>query len=130
MTLTPGQHAVARLYAAGLPRAEIGRRLGIAPATVHVHLSRIHDRTGIDSRRAMAAALPTCEVAIRRRMNALGIPVGAPVEIIGGIYAGRRGTFLRVANSDQVTIQVGGGTFALRAAFVRAAGTEASGVTQ
>ena len=126
MILTPAQHAVARLYAAGLPRAEIGRRLGIAPATVHVHLSRIYDRTGIDSRRAMAAALPTCKVAIRRPMNALGIPVGAPVEITGGIYAGRTGTFVRVANSDQVTIRVGGGTFALRAKFVRAADSAAA----
>jgi DNA-binding CsgD family transcriptional regulator len=123
MILTPAQHAVARLYAAGLPRAEIGRRLGIKVGTVDKHMRSARAKLAVDSRRALAAALPQCIVGIgpRGKRSRLGYLIGDPLEVVGGAYAGRQARYVGHANSTQIRVQVGGATVALRVKHIRAA---------
>ena len=54
-TLTEREHEVAALLAAGLSNKEIATRLFISVATVKDHVHHILERTGLDSRAAVAA---------------------------------------------------------------------------
>ncbi|MFK7989772.1 MAG: LuxR C-terminal-related transcriptional regulator [Sandaracinaceae bacterium] len=53
--LTPREQEVAGLLAVGLRNKDIGLALGIALGTVKDHVHRILDKTGLDSRAAVAA---------------------------------------------------------------------------
>ncbi|MCA1842102.1 MAG: LuxR C-terminal-related transcriptional regulator, partial [Actinobacteria bacterium] len=53
-SLTPTELDVVALAARGLPNAEIGNRLFIAPGTVKVHLHRIYTKLGIANRTELA----------------------------------------------------------------------------
>ena len=77
--LTPRQHDVLRLYAAGHPRAEIGRRLGIAIGTVDVYIAKARNRLKFGSRREAAAALLEVRVGCVWRSNGLGLRRGDAV---------------------------------------------------
>jgi DNA-binding CsgD family transcriptional regulator len=55
--LTPTEHDVVKLAAAGLTNKEIARRLSIAVHTVEVHLSRAYLKLGVRSRSQLAARL-------------------------------------------------------------------------
>lgn len=55
-TLTPRQREVAELLATGLRNKDIALALGIRLATVKDHVHAILERTGLDSRAAVAAA--------------------------------------------------------------------------
>jgi DNA-binding CsgD family transcriptional regulator len=50
--LTPRQHALIRLLAAGHTNAQIARRLGITEATVRTHLKTIYQRLNVTNRTA------------------------------------------------------------------------------
>lgn len=52
--LTPREHEVASLVAAGLRNKDIAIALGITVATVKDHVHRILEKTGVDSRTAVA----------------------------------------------------------------------------
>lgn len=54
--LTPRQHQVAALVATGLRNKDIALALGIGVGTVKDHVHAILERTGLDSRAAVAAA--------------------------------------------------------------------------
>jgi DNA-binding CsgD family transcriptional regulator len=118
--LTPRQHDVMRLYAAGHPRAEISRRLGIAIGTIDVYIAKARNRLGFESRRECAAMLEHVRVDCVWRSNGLGIRRGDAVRVTGGRYAGRVGTFWRIANATQAYVVIGGGRFALRKDFIEA----------
>lgn len=119
MKLSPAQYEVARLRAAAVPRHEIARRLGIALNTVDQHSLAARRRLGVESRRALSQALPDVTVVATVRRNRYGYAMGDELEVIGGLYAGRRGRFAGVANSRQVKVRIGGGVFALMAWNVR-----------
>jgi DNA-binding CsgD family transcriptional regulator len=57
--LTPTEHDVIELAAAGLTNKEIARRLSIAVHTVEVHLSRAYVKLGVRSRSQLAASRGT-----------------------------------------------------------------------
>lgn len=118
--LTPRQHAVARLYAAGHPRAEIGRRLALSLSTVDQHVRAARARLGVRSRRAMAIVLPDARIACARSgaLSAQGWVPGDVVRVVGGRYAGRVGVYLRRANAAQVYVRIGGAVVAPNRAFV------------
>lgn len=61
MTLTPRQTTVARLAAAGLTDKEIAREIGIAPATVKIHVRAARDKLG--ARRRAAIGVKLAEIA-------------------------------------------------------------------
>jgi len=119
MKVTPAQFQAARLRAAGLPRTEVARRLGITPSTVDQHTLAAMRRLGVDSRRALPAALLDCQVGATWRRNRFGWKPGDQMQITGGRYAGRVGTFVSCANSDQVHVRVGGGVFALAVKYLQ-----------
>jgi len=50
--LTPRQHDLLRLLAAGHTNSQIARRLGISAGTVRTHLENIYDKLGVSSRTA------------------------------------------------------------------------------
>ena len=50
--LTPRQHDLLRLLAAGHTNSQIARRLGISAGTVRTHLENIYDKFGVSSRTA------------------------------------------------------------------------------
>jgi DNA-binding NarL/FixJ family response regulator len=52
--LSPREHDVVRLVAAGRTNDEIGAELGIGAKTVETHLARLFDRLGIASRTELA----------------------------------------------------------------------------
>jgi DNA-binding NarL/FixJ family response regulator len=52
--LSPREHDVVRLVAAGLTNDEIGAELGIGAKTVETHLARLFERLGIASRTELA----------------------------------------------------------------------------
>jgi DNA-binding CsgD family transcriptional regulator len=119
--LTPSQHEVARLYAAGLRRAEIARRLGLRIRTVDAHMTATRQRLGTRSRRAMATSLAEVEVARLRGgvPSAQGYEPGDAVWVVGGRYAGRAGVYVRRANALQLYVRIGGGIVAPKRENVR-----------
>ncbi len=54
--LTPRQHEVARLIAAGRSNAEIARELGLSPRTVKMHVGSLRERLGVAHRRQVPLA--------------------------------------------------------------------------
>jgi DNA-binding NarL/FixJ family response regulator len=52
--LTPREADVVRLVADGLTNDEVGRALGVTSKTIEAHLSRVFERTGIQSRTELA----------------------------------------------------------------------------
>jgi DNA-binding CsgD family transcriptional regulator len=48
--LTPRQCQILQLWATGLPKKEIARRLSISRWTVNTHVQRIYKRLGVHSR--------------------------------------------------------------------------------
>jgi DNA-binding CsgD family transcriptional regulator len=57
--LTPRQHDLLRLLAAGHTNSQIARRLGISEGTVRTHLENIYHRLGVPSRTgAVTRAFP------------------------------------------------------------------------
>jgi DNA-binding CsgD family transcriptional regulator len=119
--LTPAQYTVARMRASGLPRCEIALQLGVRPTTVDQHMHAACAKLGVavKDRRALAVALLECAVGVRKRRNRFGLAIGEPVSVTGGRYAGRVGVFVGRANSVQMRVKVGGGTFALRGEYLR-----------
>lgn len=57
LPITPGQMAVCRGLHAGLTQAEIGRRLGVAPATVIDHTRKVFRALDIGSQAALRGAI-------------------------------------------------------------------------
>lgn len=55
--LSPREAQVAELVLRGLSNQDIGRTLGVTPATVKKHLSRIFDKVGVDSRAQLMGRL-------------------------------------------------------------------------
>jgi DNA-binding CsgD family transcriptional regulator len=55
--LTPRQGQVLEQLSRGLSNARIAEQLGCAEATVEIHVSRVLDRAGVDSRTSLLAAL-------------------------------------------------------------------------
>src|SRR5215203_533930 len=53
--LTPREHEVALLVAAGLPNAEIARQLGLSPSTVGTYIQHIKQRLELATRAEIAA---------------------------------------------------------------------------
>jgi DNA-binding CsgD family transcriptional regulator len=122
--ITSRQYEFARLVATGVPRHEVARRLDVKVNTVHAMMSRLHHRLGVRSRRELAAALPAVTVRDLRgqgggKCSRFGLTPGDPVRITGGRFAGRTGEYAGNNNSAQIRIRIGGGVFALRAAFVQ-----------
>lgn len=120
-TITEAQFRVARLAAAGLPRHEIAARLGVRPTTVDQHRAAAMRRLGVGDRRQLARALLDVSVGAQWRLNRFGWRPGQQFRLTGGRYAGRTATFVRLCNSDQVLVQIGGGTFAVRCKFLEPA---------
>lgn len=119
--ITTRQYQFARLVATGVPRHEVARRLDVKVSTVHAMMSRLYRRLGVRSRRELAPML--LEVRVRDwngggRRSSHGLTRGDPVRITGGRFAGRTGEYVGNNNTAQIRIRVGGGVFALRAAFV------------
>lgn len=119
-TITEAQFRVARLAAAGLPRHEIAARLGVQPTTVDQHRAAAMRRLGVGDRRQLARALLDVNVGAQWRSNRFGWRPGQQFRLTGGRYAGRTATFVRLCNTDQVLVQIGGGTFAVRCKFLEA----------
>ena len=57
MNLSPRQQQIATMFAGGHTRAQIARTLGIAEATVKVHLHAARQRTSASDRKTLAQAL-------------------------------------------------------------------------
>jgi DNA-binding CsgD family transcriptional regulator len=55
--LTERQSELAVLVAQGMSNAEVGERLGIAPATVKKHLEQVYHRLGVSNRTQLAVLL-------------------------------------------------------------------------
>ena len=53
--LTPREHEILELTAAGLSAPEIGQRLYLSPATVKTHLQRLYTKLGVSDRAAAVA---------------------------------------------------------------------------
>jgi DNA-binding CsgD family transcriptional regulator len=66
VSLTPQEHEIATLAAAGLSNKQIGQRLFLSPRTVGGHLHRIFPKLGITSRAALHAALASLPPAQKR----------------------------------------------------------------
>lgn len=119
-TITEAQFRVACLSAAGLPNREIARRLNVRMTTVHQHCRAAMRRLGVGDRRQLARALQDVSVGPQWKANRFGWKPGQQFRLTGGRYAGRTATFVRLCNSDQVLVQIGGGTFAVRCKFLEA----------
>lgn len=119
-TLTPMQHAVARLEAAGVPRAEIARRVARSRDYVRVTLREARQRLDVapGDRWMLAQALLTADVAVQVKPNRIGLRRGDPVRITGGHFAGRTGTYVQGRRTRQWNVQIGGGVFALSAKYI------------
>lgn len=57
ISLSPREHAIAKLVAQGLPNTAIGARLDISPWTVATHLRRMFVKLDVNSRTAMITRL-------------------------------------------------------------------------
>jgi DNA-binding NarL/FixJ family response regulator len=55
--LSTREAQVAELVLRGLSNQDIGRTLGVTPATVKKHLSRVFDKVGVDSRAQLMGRL-------------------------------------------------------------------------
>lgn len=119
MQLTPRQYEVASLYAAGLPRPEIIARLNVTASTVDNLMDRVKHRLGTRDRRELATLLPGCAVGTRKRTNSHGLSRGDALRIAGGRFDGRAGVFVRIANSYQAVVRIGGGEFAVRLKYLQ-----------
>lgn len=119
--LTPAQHRLALLRAAGVPTAEMARRLGVQVNTVRDRSWDINKRLGIRTRRELAQALETCVIGFRYagRKSRRGYVMGGPVDITGGAYAGRTGHYVGSVNTLQIRVRVGGAVVQLQAAHVK-----------
>jgi DNA-binding CsgD family transcriptional regulator len=69
VSLTPQEHQIAMLAAAGLSNKQIGQRLFLSPRTVGGHLHRIFPKLGITSRAALHAALASLPPATDRERD-------------------------------------------------------------
>lgn len=118
LTLSPMQHRVAGMYAAGLTRHEIARRLGLAVATVDDHWLKARRRLGVDTRREVAALLPQAEIRFYRHPGRTGLAYGDRVRVTGGRCAGRVGAFVRIGNSEQAYVEIGRARYALRIKYL------------
>lgn len=118
LTLSPMQHKVASMYAAGLPRHEIARRLGLAVSTVDTHWLKVRRRLGVETRREVAALLPDAEIRFYRHPGRTGLAYGDRVRVTGGRYAGRVGAFVRISNGEQAYVEIGRAQYALRIKYV------------
>lgn len=107
--LTPALHRLALLRAAGVPNAEIARRLGIQVKSVVTRSGEINRRLGVSTRRELAAAIPSCTVGLPGHWNRsrYGFVRGKPVSVTGGPYAGRTGHYVDTDNSRRVRVQIG-----------------------
>lgn len=56
-SLTPGEQAVARRFAAGMSAKEIARELGVSPNTVRSQLSSLYAKLDVHDKAALAQAL-------------------------------------------------------------------------
>lgn len=117
--LTPAQHKVARLYAAGLPASEIARRQGVKLRTVRSHIEAVYQRLGV-CRRDLARALLTADVqtVMTRPANRAGMRRGDPVQMIGGRFAGKTGVYYGHSNGQQWKIEINGVAFHIMAKYV------------
>jgi DNA-binding CsgD family transcriptional regulator len=120
-TLTPRQYEVARMVAAGLPRPEIARRLGITRGTLDIHIRRVYDRVGVGSPRELAPALADVRIYLNRGgvPNRFGLRPGDPVVLTGGRFAGRPASYAGHNSTRQIRVQVGGGVFSVLAKFIQ-----------
>lgn len=120
MTLSPQQYEYARLAGAGLSNAEIGRRLGVKRDSAAEMIRRLCARLCVE-RRDLAAVALRARVQHRQggRTSTQGFERGDPVVVTGGRFARKRGVYVASANSAQVMVAIGGGTFALRRRFVQ-----------
>lgn len=122
MRVTPRQYEYARLEAAGRSRAEIAARLDVDVNTVCVMMRRLYRRLGVACRRELAEALLACRVREWNgggRPSRFGLEPGDAVRIVSGRFAGRDGVYVGGSNTHQLRIQIEGGVFALRAAYVQ-----------
>lgn len=53
-SLTPGENAVARRFAAGLSHKEVARELGVSPHTVRAQLASLYAKLGVHDKAALA----------------------------------------------------------------------------
>lgn len=114
LTLAPMQHKVAGMFAAGLTRHEVARRLGLVVSTVDRHWLKVRRRLGVDTRREVAALLPDAEIRFYRHPGRTGLAYGDRVRVTGGRYAGRVGAFVRISNGEQAYVEIGRAQCVLR----------------
>lgn len=105
--ITKRQYEVARLYAAGHPRKEVARRLGITACTVRAHIRLVYARLGVTHRRHLATALMSATIGERSRENKFGFRPGQLLRVVGGRRAGRTGTFVRLSDGKSVILRIG-----------------------
>ena len=120
--LTPMQHRIAAYEAAGLPRAEIARRIDRSTNYVATTLYSLRQRYGTRSREALARLVLSAEVREPDhcyRVGASGLRRGDPVRIVGGRFKGRRGHYVRVHCGQQWYVQIGGGVFCVTSKYVQ-----------
>jgi len=72
-SLTPREHEIARLAAAGLSNKQIAERLFLTHRTVAAHLYQIFPKLGVTSRAALHAALASSELLEEHRPSALKV---------------------------------------------------------
>lgn len=118
VTLTPQQHRAATLYASGLQRQEIARRMGILASTVDQHVREAKHKLDVTTRRELAVALASCRAQMRVKGGMQPFRRGEQVRIVGGRYVGRAATFLKASNATAYAVQIGAGRVAVTRRFV------------
>jgi DNA-binding CsgD family transcriptional regulator len=124
MMLTAAEATVARLYAAGLRQTAIAERHGLHRRTIGEQLTRACRKLNVerDDRRALAVALVDAPIGWQRGRIAgrkIGWSKGDALWIVGGKYAGRTATFVRLEGARQVSVRIGGAVVAVLRANVR-----------